>query len=115
MLLALLSKSSPGENFIGQVKVERVTGFKLLGIHTSLNLKWNMHTLCKNLHAPVFIETVEAGCAGCGPIASFLPISCQTDIIVLLCIVWHHGLTKTQVELEMWANAQPDGRPAEYR
>jgi len=47
MLLALLSKSSPDEIFIGQVKVERVTDFKLLGIHTSLNLKWNTHIVQK--------------------------------------------------------------------
>jgi len=33
MLLGPLSKSSPDEIIIGQVKVERVTGFKLLGIH----------------------------------------------------------------------------------
>jgi len=25
------------------------------------------------------------------------------------------GLLRKQTELEMWANAQPDGRPAEYR
>ena len=31
----------------------------------------------------VLPKTVEAGRAGCGPIASFLPISYQTDITVL--------------------------------
>jgi len=44
MLLAPLSKSGPDEIIIGQVKVERVTGFKHLGIHITSHLKWNIHT-----------------------------------------------------------------------
>ena len=44
MLLGPLSKScSPDELFIGQVKDERVAGFKLLGIHITSDLKWNIH------------------------------------------------------------------------
>jgi len=43
MLLGPLSKSSPDELLIGQVKVERVAGFKLLGIHITSDLKWNTH------------------------------------------------------------------------
>ena len=43
MLLGPLSKSNPDELFIGQVKVECVTGFKLLGIHITSDLKWNTH------------------------------------------------------------------------
>ena len=43
MLLGPLSKSSPDELLIGQVKVERVAGFKLLDIHITSDLKWNTH------------------------------------------------------------------------
>jgi len=43
MLLGPLSKSSSDELFIGQTKVERVTGFKLLGIDITSDLKWNTH------------------------------------------------------------------------
>ena len=48
--------------------------------------------MCKSLHAAVFLKTVEVGWAGFGPIVSFLPISEYCSV------VWHHGLTKTQVE-----------------
>ena len=50
MLLGPLSKSSPDEIIIGQVKVERVTGFKLLGIHITSDLKWNTYIdkICAN-------------------------------------------------------------------
>jgi len=43
MLLGPLSKSSPDELFIGQIKVERVKGFQRLGIHITNDLKWNSH------------------------------------------------------------------------
>ena len=43
LLLGPLSKSSPDELFIGQIKVERATGFNRLGIHISVDLKWSTH------------------------------------------------------------------------
>jgi len=54
-------------------------------------LKWNTPidkigakaSLCQS----VFLKTVEAGWACCGPIVSFLSVSYQTDIRVLLCRV----------------------------
>jgi len=51
--------------------------------------------LCKSFLAAVFLKAVEAGWAGRGPIAPFLPINYQTDIRVLLCSVapWTHQNT----------------------
>ena len=44
MLLGPLCKSSPVELLIGQVEVDRVAGFKLLGVHITSDLRWNEHT-----------------------------------------------------------------------
>ena len=44
------------ELFIGRVKVERVAGFKLLGIYITSDLKWNTHTLTK------FVQKPPRGC-----------------------------------------------------
>ena len=55
--------------------------------------------LCKSFLAAIFSKAVEAGWAGRGPNVSFLPICYQTRPILEYCsVLWHHGLTKTQVE-----------------
>ena len=46
----------------------------------------------------VFLKTVEAGWAGCRPIASFLYLSAIRPILEYCSVVWHHGLTKTQAK-----------------
>ena len=62
MFLGPLSKSSPDEIIIGQVKVEPVTGLKLLGIHITSDLKSNTHIdkICaKRFLAAVFLKQLK--------------------------------------------------------
>ena len=40
-----------------------------------------------------------------------LQLHCTRDLLA----VWHDNEDESRTKLEMWANAQRDGRPAEYR
>jgi len=100
MLLGPLSKSSPDEIIIGQVKVERVTGFKLLGIHITSDLKWNTHIdkICAKASSRLyFLKQLKRAGLAADQLRHFY-LSTIRPILEYCYVVWHHGLTKTQVE-----------------
>ena len=44
MLLGRINKEPPLNIFVGRNVIERVSSFRLLGIHIDDNLKWTSHT-----------------------------------------------------------------------
>ena len=43
-----------------------------------------------------------------------MQVRLAVNFVVLICVITKYSTQSVQYELEMWANAQPDGRPAEY-
>jgi len=63
------------------------------------DLKWNTHIdkICAKASTRLcFLKQLKVGWAVCGPIAFYL--SAIRPILDYCSVVWHHGLTKTQVE-----------------
>ena len=88
MLLGPLSKSSPDELLIGQVKVERVAGFKLLGIHITSDLKWNTHIdkICAKASTRLyFLKQLKRAGLAADQLRHFYLSAIRLDIRVLLC------------------------------
>ena len=95
MLLGQLSKSSPDELLIGQVKVERVAGFKSLGIHITSDLKWNTHIdkICAKASTRLyFLKQLKRAGLAADQLRHFY-LSAIRPILEYCSVVWHHGLT----------------------
>jgi len=96
MLLGPLSKSSPDELLInGQVKVERVAVFKLLGIHITSDLKWNTHIgkICAKASTRLyFLKQLKRAGLAADQLRHFY-LSAIRPILEYCSVVWHHGLT----------------------
>jgi len=103
MLLGPLSKSSPDELFIDQAKVERVTGFTLLGIHVTSDLKWNTHIdkICAKASSRLyFLKQLKRVELAADQLRHFY-LSAFRPILEYCSVVWYHGwhgLTRTQVK-----------------
>ena len=95
-----LSKSSPDELLIGQVNVERVASFKLLGIHITSDLKWNIHIdkICAKASTRLyFFKNMKRAGLAVDQLRHFY-LSAIRPILEYCSVVWHHGLIKTQAE-----------------
>ena len=90
-----LSKSSPDELLIGQVKVERVACFKLLGIHITSDLKWNSHIdkICAKASTRMyFLKQLKRAGLAADQLRHFY-LSAIRPILEYCSVVWQHGLT----------------------
>ena len=99
-IIGYLCKSSPVELLIGQVKVDRVAGFKLLGVHITSDLRWNAHTvkICAKASTRLyFLKQLKRAGLAADQLRHFY-LSAIRPILEYCSVVWHHGLTKAQVE-----------------
>lgn len=100
MVLGPLSRNPPVQTTIGDLTVERVSQFKLLGVIVNDSLKWNDHvaTVCSKMNKRLyFLKQLKR--AGMAP--SDLLYFYQTvirPVAEYACPVWHTSLTVDQTD-----------------
>jgi hypothetical protein len=98
MLLGPISKiPMPNLLFDGQ-SVERVTNYKLLGLHVSNTLNWNKHvaTICSKASVRLhFLKILKRAEMSVDDLTYFYE-SVIRPVTEYGCVVWHSSLTKAQ-------------------
>jgi len=98
MVLEPLSRNPPPRFIIGDLTVDRVSQFKLLGITVSDKLKWNDHVanicfkLNKHLH---FLKQLKRAGMSTNDLMFFYQAVIR-PVAEYACPVWHSGLTVDQ-------------------
>ena len=100
MLFGPLSRSSLQSLSIGNNTIERVAQFKLLGVHVSNDLRWNIHVdkICAKASSRLYFlkQLKRAGLAPDQLLHFYLSV--VRPVLEYCSVVWHHGLTKSQSE-----------------
>jgi hypothetical protein len=100
MILGPLSKSNIQELSIGQTDIERVTVFKLLGVHIANDLRWNIHIdkICSRASTRLhFLKQLKRAGLAANHLLHFY-LSAVRPVLEYCSVVWHHGLTNKQCE-----------------
>jgi len=100
MLLGpLLKLNVPGLD-IDHNLIERVSGFKLLGVHVSNNLSWNLHVdyICARANTRLhYLKRLKRAGLPADRLAHWYT-SVIRPVLEYCAVVWHHGLSKNQSE-----------------
>ena len=98
MIIGPILKDPPPDLLLNDTVVDRVSTFKLLGVHVSNDLKWTSrsrrHQKCPSSHLHFLKQLKQVGCAE-GDLLYFY-ISVVRAILEYACPVWHTGLTAAQ-------------------
>ena len=100
MLLGPLSKLNVPNLDIDHNLIERVSGFKLLGVHISNNLSWNLHVdyICAKVNTPLhYLKRLKRAGLPADRLAHWY-ITVIRPVLEYCAIVWHRGLSKYQTE-----------------
>ena len=96
IVLGPLQKDPPPQLVVDNHAVERVTSFKLLGIHISSNMKWDAHIdfICAKAASRLhFLKVMRKACPNTGDLACFYTTVIR-PVLEYACPVWHSSLTK---------------------
>ena len=96
IILGPLKKAPPPHLFINGIAVERVSSFKLLGIHISSNLKWDAHiefVYTKSASRLHFLKVMKRACSNTEDLVCFYTTVIR-PVLEYACPVWHSSLTK---------------------
>jgi len=98
MLIGSISKDPPPHLMLCGVTVDRVTTFKLLGVHVSSNLKWTDHVDAMVSNAASRLHFLKQLNRAGAPIRDLLHfyIAIVRPVLEYACPVWHSGLTDRQ-------------------
>jgi len=80
--------------------IERVSGFKLLGVHVSNNLSWNSHVdyICARANTRLhYLKRLKQAGLPANQLTHWY-ISIIRPVLEYCAVVWHHGLSKNQTE-----------------
>ena len=100
MLLGPLSKSIVPSLVIDHNSIERVCGFKLLGVHISDDLSWNLHVdhICARANTRLhYLKRLKRAGLPTDRVAIWYA-SVVRPVLEYCAVVWHHGLKKYQTE-----------------
>ena len=98
MLIGPLAKNPPPPLSLNGTLVDRVSSFKLLGVHISTDLKWKEHVqviaskAASRLH---FLKQLKRAGAPTRDLLHFYTTVVR-PILEYACPVWHSGLTNAQ-------------------
>ena len=90
MLLGQLLKLNVPSLDIDHNLIERDSGFKLLGIHISNNLSWNLHVDYIFVH---YLKRLKWVGLPADKLANWY-ITVIRQVLEYCAVVWHHGLSK---------------------
>ena len=96
IVLGPLQKDPPPQLVVDNHAVERVTSFKLLGIHISSNLKWDAQIdfICAKAASRLhFLKVLRRACPNTGDLVCFYTTVIR-PVLEYACPVWHSSLTK---------------------
>lgn len=98
MIFGRLSNNPPPSLFIHSDCIQRVTSFKLLGVHITDNLHWDCHVdaICSKAASRLyFLKQLKRSGLSPRDLLYFYTTTTR-PILEYACSVWHHGLTKAQ-------------------
>ena len=99
-IIGPILKDLPPDLLLNYTVVDRVSTFKLLGVHVSNDLKWTEHVRAVTSKASSrlhFLKQLKrAGCAEGDLIIMYFYTSVVRPILEYACPVWHTGLTAAQ-------------------
>ena len=78
--------------------IQRVSCFKLLGVHISDNLLWESHIdyICSKTNSRLyFLKRLKRAGLSVNDLRCFYTTVVR-PVLEYACVVWHHGLTKAQ-------------------
>ena len=98
ILFGSLLNNPPSLLTVENNNIERVTSFKLLGVHISNSLQWDCHidAICSKAASRLyFLKQLKRSGLSQQDLLYFYITSIRS-ILEYACVVWHHGLTKAQ-------------------
>ena len=98
MLIGSISKDPPPHLMLCGATVDRVTTFKLLGIHVSSDLKWADHAnaiISKAASRLLFLKQLKRARIPIRDLLHFYTAIVR-PVLEYACLVWHAGLTARQ-------------------
>ena len=101
MLVGSVLKDPPLSVTLSGTPVERVTTFKLLGVHVANNLKWTQHVdaiSSKVSSRLYFLKQLKRSGAGPEDLLCFY-ITVIRPALEYACPVWHSSLTAAQIKI----------------
>ena len=101
MLIGQLRRNAPPSLMLDGTEIERVTVFKLLGIHISDNLKWAQHVnmlASKVASRLYFLKQLKRSGAPTEDLVCFYTSVIRT-VLEYACPVWHSSLTTGQSDM----------------
>jgi len=100
MLIGPIVKDQPPQLTLNGAMVERVTTFKLLGVHVSSNLKWAQHidAIASKVSSRLFfLKQLKRYGASINDLLCFYTTVVR-PVLEYACSVWHSSLTVGQHE-----------------
>src|SRR5664279_6380164 len=100
MLIGPICKKPPPQLTLDGAAVDRVTTFKLLGVHVSADLKWTHHVdaVCSKAASRLhFLKQLARSGAPHGDLLCFY-CTVVRPVLEYACPVWHSSLTVAQSE-----------------
>ena len=97
MIIGPILKDPPPDLLLDNTVVDRVSTFKLLGVHVSNDLKWTEHVRAVTSKASSrlhFLKQLKRGCTEGDLMYFYISVVCP--ILEYACPVWHTGLTAAQ-------------------
>ncbi|HEY5140436.1 MAG TPA: reverse transcriptase domain-containing protein, partial [Methylococcales bacterium] len=98
MLLGGINNNPPDPLAIDGHTIDRVTSFKLLGLHIANDLRWDIHidALCSKVNSKLyFLKQLKRSGLSTDDLLCFYKTVIR-PVLEYACVVWHHGLTQAQ-------------------
>ena len=98
MIFGALINNPPSPLVIGNESIQRVTSFKLLGVHLTNKLQWDCHVnaICSKTSSRLyFLKQLKRSGLPTHDLLYFY-LSTIRPVLEYACVLWHHGLTKWQ-------------------
>jgi len=101
MVLGRLRGRPPPALSVSGNSIERVTCFKLLGVHVSNDLRWDKHiqSIATKVNSRLYyLKLLKRAGLSTDELRSFY-CTVIRPVLEYACVVWHHGLTQAQCDL----------------
>ena len=98
MILGRLRGQPPPTLTVSGNSIERVTCFKLLGVHVANNLRWDEHvqSIASKANSRLYyLKRLKRAGLSTVELLSFY-CTVIRPVLEYACVVWHHGITRAQ-------------------
>ena len=98
MILGIAKSNPPPTLLIEGKKIERVSSFKLLGVHISDDFRWESHinAVCSKVSSRLyFLKQLKRAGVSSDDLLYFYTVVIR-PVFEYACVVWHHNLTASQ-------------------